>query len=62
VEEINIKSRVIKEKNKRVYYQKIGVSRKSAEEIIRVSCTRSLVPEPLRVAHLIGSGLKGNKW
>lgn len=62
MEEINIKSRVIKEKNKRVYYQKIGVSRKSAEEIIRVSCTRSLVPEPLRVAHLIGSGLKGNKW
>lgn len=62
VGEINIKSRVIKEKNKRVYYQKIGVSRKSAEEIIRVSCTRSLVPEPLRVAHLIGSGLKGNKW
>jgi len=62
VGEIRIKSKVIKEKNKRVYYQKIGVSRKSAEEIIRVSCTRSLVPEPLRVAHLIGSGLKGNKW
>ncbi len=60
--EINIKGRVIKEKNKRVYYQKVGVSRKTAEEIIRVSCTRSLVPEPLRVAHLIGSGMKGNKW
>ena len=60
VGEINIKSRVIREKNKSVYYQKVGVGKKTAEEIIRVSCTRSLVPEPLRVAHLIASGLKGN--
>jgi endonuclease V-like protein UPF0215 family len=62
IQEIMITGKVIKEKNKRVYYQKIGVSRKTAEEIIRVSCTRSLVPEPLRVAHLICSGLKGRKY
>lgn len=62
IEGINIKGKVIKEKNKNVYYQKVGVSNKTAKEIIRVSCTRSLIPEPLRIAHLIGSGLKGNKW
>lgn len=61
VAEIRIKSMVIREKNKRAYYQKVGVNGKTAEEIIRVSCTRSLMPEPLRVAHLIASGLKTEK-
>lgn len=60
VAETAIKSRVIREKDKKICYQKVGVSRKTAEEIIRVSCTRSLVPEPLRLAHLIGSGLGRN--
>ena len=59
VGEIRIKSRVIKEKNKKIYYQKVGVNKKTAEEIIRVSCTRSLIPEPLRIAHLIASSLSG---
>ncbi len=45
------------EKNKNIYYQFKGLKQKEAEEIIRLSCTRSLIPEPLRVAHLMASAL-----
>lgn len=34
-----------------------GVSSEDAEEIVRISSTRGNIPEPLRVAHLIASGL-----
>ena len=44
-------------KNKSVYYQFIGLERKEVEEIIQLSSTRSLIPEPLRVAHLIASAM-----
>jgi hypothetical protein len=40
-----------------VYVQVAGVSIEDAEGIVRLSCTRSGFPEPLRVAHLIASGL-----
>ena len=40
-----------------VYYQKRGVDDETAEKIIRMSCTHSLIPEPLRLAHLIASAL-----
>jgi len=45
------------EKNKNIYYQFKGLKRKEVEKIIRLSCTRSLIPEPLRVAHLMASAL-----
>jgi len=45
------------EKNKNIYYQFKGLKQKEAEKIIRLSCTRSLIPEPLRVAHLMASAL-----
>ncbi|MFH0896662.1 MAG: DUF99 family protein [Candidatus Bathyarchaeota archaeon] len=34
-----------------------GVSNEDAEKVIRISSTRGNIPEPLRVAHLIASGL-----
>ena len=40
-----------------IFLQVAGVSVEDAEKIVRVSCTRSNVPEPLRVAHIIASGL-----
>lgn len=40
-----------------IYYQCKGIGREEAEEIIRLSCTRGYIPEPLRVAHLIASSL-----
>jgi len=45
------------EKNKSIYYQFIGLEKSEAERIIRLSCTRSLIPEPLRVSHLIASAM-----
>lgn len=43
--------------NKRVCFQCSGIKTSDAEEIIRISATRSLIPEPLRVAHLIAGGM-----
>ncbi len=40
-----------------IYYQKAGAPKKECEEILKLTCTRSKIPEPLRVAHLIASGL-----
>ena len=40
-----------------IFVQAIGLSLKQVEEIIDITCTHSLVPEPLRVAHLIASGV-----
>lgn len=48
------------DKYKNIYYQFKGLKRTEVEKIIRLSCTRSLIPEPLRVAHLIASAwIKG---
>ncbi len=43
----------------KIFFQFAGISRKEAEEIIRLSTTRGNIPEPLRAAHLIASGLSG---
>jgi len=40
-----------------VYMQIAGISQKDAEKILRGTSTRSNVPEALRVAHIIASGL-----
>lgn len=45
------------ENNKKIYYQFIGLGKDEAEKIIRLSSIRSLVPEPLRVAHMIASAV-----
>jgi len=40
-----------------VYMQIIGIAKEDAEKILRNTSTRSNVPEALRVAHIIASGL-----
>lgn len=40
-----------------IYIQIKGINPEEAKEILRISCTRSLIPEPIRVAHLIGAGI-----
>ncbi|MBI4177686.1 MAG: DUF99 family protein [Candidatus Aenigmarchaeota archaeon] len=46
-----------------IYYQTCGINRKGAEDVIKLSSTRALIPEPLRVAHLIASGVaKGESY
>ena len=40
-----------------IHVQVIGIDLKKAKQFLKVSCTRSYIPEPIRVAHLIGQGI-----
>jgi len=40
-----------------LYMQTAGISEQDAEDVVRVSCTRGNLPESLRVAHIVASGL-----
>lgn len=40
-----------------VYYQYAGLSREAAEDVIKASTLRGKIPEPVRAAHLIASGV-----
>lgn len=44
-------------KDKKVYFQMHGMERSDAERIIASTSTMSLIPEPLRAAHLIATGM-----
>ncbi len=41
----------------KIFYQKHGMNNSECEQVLKITCIRSNVPEPLRVAHLIASGL-----
>jgi len=43
--------------NAKVYMQTAGVSKEDAQKILRLTSTRSNIPEALRVAHLVASGI-----
>jgi endonuclease V-like protein UPF0215 family len=43
-------------KNKRIYFQSYGIKKDDAKRIIKETSTISLIPEPLRIAHLIATG------
>jgi len=40
-----------------IYIQIYGIEKEDAEDIVRLSTTRSAIPEPLRVAHIIAAGI-----
>jgi endonuclease V-like protein UPF0215 family len=44
-------------KHNDIYYQNIGIEKEKAEELLLLSSTHSFLPEPIRVAHLITSGI-----
>jgi uncharacterized protein len=44
-------------RGKKIYFEKAGISEADARKIVELTATRSLIPEPLRVAHLIASGV-----
>lgn len=44
-------------KHKKVCFQAAGISLKDAKEILNITTTRSFIPEPIRIAHLIASGI-----
>ncbi len=41
----------------RVYVEVSGIAKEAAVEVLRLTSTRSRIPEPLRVAHLVASGI-----
>lgn len=41
----------------KVYVQLTGISLERAKKMLKITCTRSYLPEPIRVAHLIGQGI-----
>jgi uncharacterized protein len=41
----------------KIYIELAGISLSDAQKIIAITSTRSSLPEPLRVAHLIASGI-----
>jgi len=43
--------------SEKIYLHAVGVSLPDAEKIVRLTSTRSNIPEALRVAHLIASGI-----
>mgnify|MGYP000219627441 CR=1 FL=1 len=44
-------------KGKNIYFQCKGIDKDDAKKIILLTCTRSLIPEPLRLAHMIASAI-----
>lgn len=49
--------RVETRRGKFIFMQHNGINEDDAEEIVKLSSTRSLIPEPIRVAHLIAQGI-----
>jgi len=47
----------VKIKDKKICFQCFGIGKEQAKEIIKITSTRSLIPEPLRIAHLIATGI-----
>ena len=47
----------VKTSHNPIYVKCIGLSIEEAKEIIKLSTIRGVVPEPIRVAHLIASGI-----
>ena len=41
-----------------IFVQLAGIELEEAKKILKIVCTRSLIPEPIRLAHLIASGIK----
>ncbi len=41
----------------KIYVQLTGISLEDVKKILKISCTRSLLPEPIRVAHIIAAGI-----
>jgi len=41
----------------KIFIQITGLSIEKARDILKITCTRSLIPEPIRIAHLIASGI-----
>lgn len=44
-------------KNAEIWFQYAGCTKETAEEVIKVTTIHGNIPEPLRIAHIIGQGI-----
>lgn len=51
------KIRSLAVRKSRIFYQAAGASPAEAEKLISLACDNSVVPEPLRLAHIVASGV-----
>ncbi|MBI2146570.1 DUF99 family protein [Candidatus Woesearchaeota archaeon] len=51
------KPQEVKVKDGKIFIQAAGIKLDEAEKIVKLCCTHSLIPEPIRIAHLIGAGI-----
>lgn len=56
-----VKEFVVKNKNLakpvKIYYQSVGLDKKEVQNLFKITITHSAIPEPIRVAHIIGQGI-----
>lgn len=57
VRKFEVKNKVLM-RRKTIYYQHAGIDEYMSERIINLTSVNSVMPEPVRVAHLICNGLK----
>ncbi|MBD3263186.1 DUF99 family protein [Candidatus Woesearchaeota archaeon] len=55
--EFPVKHKGLRKKGK-IYFQYIGITEKQARQVLKLTITHGLIPEPIRVAHLIATGIK----
>jgi endonuclease V-like protein UPF0215 family len=59
---MNDKIRIIEslenpEKIDSIYVQHIGITLRETMQLLKITCTHAKIPEPIRIAHIIASGL-----
>jgi len=57
IRKLEISNRVLKGV-RTIYYQKCGLDVSTCEKIINLTAVNSAIPEPVRMAHIICSGIK----
>jgi len=60
IRKLDVKNKVLKG-SRTIYYQKAGMEEYDAERIINLTAVNSVVPEPIRMAHIICSGIKSER-
>lgn len=56
VHELEVNHRELRE-GKKIYFQFAGASESYARRVLNLSIKHGLIPEPIRIAHIIGQGL-----
>jgi endonuclease V-like protein UPF0215 family len=60
INKTSIKNGVIRGK-RTLYYQSAGMTKSECENVIKLTSVNSVIPEPVRLAHIICSGIKNTR-